>query len=246
MAKKLKRQYVTENFEALNEKTPFKYLEALKSLRTNVEFISASEGCKTIMMVSSLSGEGKTTLSINLAVALAQSGKKVLLCDCDLRRPKVQRYLRIKQSVQQGVSTVLNGSTDIQNAIGYIDELGIYVMLAGPTPPNPSELLASDKAKFMFEELKSRFDFIICDTPPVFIVADAVAFSKYIDGAVLIVRQNYASKNQILETINRLKVVDTKILGTVLNDYDSKADTYYKYDKYYKYSAYYTYERQDD
>lgn len=246
MSKKMKKKYITETFEALNEKTPFKYLEALKSLRTNLEFISASEGCKTIMMVSSLSGEGKTTLSINLAVALAQTGKKVLLCDCDLRRPKVQRYLRIKHAAQQGVSTVLNGSAELSSAIGYVEELGIYVMLSGPTPPNPSELLASEKSKFMFEELKTRFDFIICDTPPVFIVADAAALSQYVDGAILIVRQNYVSRNQILETVNRLNVVDTNIIGTVLNDYDSKIDTYYKYDKYYKYSAYYTYERKDD
>lgn len=246
MANKLKKRHSVETFEALNENTPFKYLEALKSLRTNLEFVSGTEGCKTIMLVSSLSGEGKTTLSINLAIALAQSGKKVLLMDCDLRRPKVQRYLRIKHASEQGVSTVLNGATDIQSAIGFIEEHGIYVMLSGPTPPNPSELLASEKAKFMFEELRSRFDYIICDTPPVYIVADSAALSKYMDGAILVVRQNYASRNQILETVNRLKVVDTNILGTVLNDYDSKADSYYKYDKYYKYHAYYAYEKKDD
>lgn len=233
MASKKKSKYSSETFELLGEKSPFAYKEAFKSLRTNLEFVSATENCKTIMMVSALSGEGKTTASINIAIALAQDGKKVLLCDCDLRRPKVQRYLRIKHSAHLGVSTVLNGTADIDSAIGYIEELGIYVMLSGTIPPNPSELLASDNSMRTFEELKTRFDFIICDTPPVAIVADTVAFSKYMDGAILVVRQNYASRAQISEAVNRLKTVDTNILGVVLNDYNSKIDTYYKYDKYY-------------
>ena len=191
------------------------------------------------MMVSSLSGEGKTTASINLAIALAQDGKKVLLCDCDLRRPKVQRYLRIKHTAQYGVSTVFNGSTGIDDAIGFIEELGIYVMLAGPTPPNPSELLSGDRAMLVLEDLKTRFDYIICDTPPVSIVADTVAFSKHMDGAILVVRQNFASRSQIVEAVDRLKTVETNLLGVILNDYDSKVDTNYKYDKYYSYHSYY-------
>lgn len=231
------KKHTSETFEVLTDKSPFVYAEAFKSLRTNLEFVSATENCKTIMMVSALSGEGKTTASINIAIALAQDGKKVLLCDCDLRRPKIQRYLRIKHSAQYGVSTVLNGSIDIDNAIGYIEELGIYVMLSGTTPPNPSELLASQNAGRMFEELKTRFDYIICDTPPVSIVADTVAFSKHMDGAILVIRQNYASRHQVIEAVNRLQTVETNILGTVLNDYNSKLDSYYKYDKYY--SSYY-------
>lgn len=234
-----KRKHISSNFELLSDRSPFAYAEAFKSFRTNLEFVSATENCKTIMMVSALSGEGKTTASINLAIALAQDGKKVLLADCDLRRPKVQRYLRIKHTSQYGVSTVLNGTTDIDNAIGYIEELGIYVMLSGTTPPNPSELLASDNSMKMFSELKTRFDYIICDTPPVSIVADTIAFSRYMDGAILVVRQNYASRSQIAESVNRLKTVDANILGVVLNDYDSKVDTYYKYDKYYSYNYYY-------
>lgn len=238
MAKKRKTSAL-DTFEVLSDKSPFSYLEAFKSFRTNVEFVSSTDNCKAIMMVSSISGEGKSTASINLAIALAQDGKKVLLCDCDLRRPKIQRYLRIKHTAQYGVSTVLNGSSEIDSAIGYIEELGIYVMLAGPTPPNPSELLASDNSMKMFSELKTKFDFIICDTPPVSIVADTVAFSKYMDGAVVVVRQNYASRNQIMDAISRLKAVDTNVLGVVLNDYDSKIDTNYKYDKYYSYYTYY-------
>ncbi len=245
MAKSKKSKYNASTFEVLSDKSPFSYAEAFKTFRTNVEFVSATDNCKTIMMVSALSGEGKTTASINLAIALAQDGKKVLLCDCDLRRPKVQRYLRIKHTSQYGVSTVLSGATPIDEAIGYIEDMGIYVMLSGPIPPNPSELLASDNSKTMFAELKTRFDYIICDTPPVAIVADTIAFSRYMDGAVMVVRQNYASRYQISESVNRLRTVDTNILGVVLNDYNSKEDTYYKYDKsYYTYNYYYATDKQ--
>lgn len=237
MNKKIK--HTVDTFEVLSDKTPFSYSEAFKSFRTNVEFVASIDNCKAIMMASSLSGEGKTTASINLAVALAQNGKKVVLCDCDLRRPKVQRYLRIKASSKNGVSTVLNGSCSIDNAIGYVEELNIYVMLSGPIPPNPGELLASDNSRAMIEELKTRFDYIICDTPPVSIVSDTLAFSKHTDGAVMVVRQNYAARNEITEAVSKLKNVDTNLLGVLLNDYDSKIDAGYKYDKYYNYKSYY-------
>ena len=234
-----KKRHSVDNFEVISDKTPFAYNEAFKTFRTNVEFATSVDNCKTIMLVSALSGEGKTTVSINLAVTLAKNGKKVLLCDCDMRRPKVQRYLRIKASSQSGVSTVLNGSCAIDNAIGYVEELGIYVMLSGPIPPNPSELLSSEKTNAVLEELKTKFDYIICDTPPVAIISDAIAFSKYIDGAVFVARQNYASKKEIADAINKLKAVDANLLGVVLNDYDSKIDASYKYDKYYSYKYYY-------
>ena len=238
---KKKKHRTSDGFEVLTANSPFAYSEAFKSLRTNLEFVSSTDNCKTIMMVSALSGEGKTTVSINLAIALAQDGKKVLLCDCDLRKPKVQRYLRIKHSSEYGVSTVLSGSSEIDSAIGFVEELGIYVMLSGPTPPNPSELLASESSKRMFEELKTRFDFIICDTPPVAIVADSVAFSKYMDGAIMIVRQNYSTRSQITESLEKLGNVGTNLLGVVLNNYDSKGDNNYKYEKYYNYRSYYAY-----
>lgn len=234
-----KNIHSTDTFEVLSDKTPFTYLEAFKTFRTNVEFVTSIGNHKAIMMASSLSGEGKTTASINLAIALAQNGKKVVLCDCDLRRPKVQRYLRIKAASQNGVSTVLGGKCSIDNAIGYVEEFNIYVMLSGPTPPNPGELLASENAKAMIEELKTKFDYVICDTPPVSVVSDTLAFCKHIDGAVMVVRQNYASRVEIQEAVEKLKNVEANILGMVLNDYDSKKDVNYKYDKYYSYKNYY-------
>lgn len=236
-----KKRKVAENFEVLSENSSFAYVEAFKTLRTNIEFIAATEKSKILMTLSTLAGEGKTTVSINLAIALAQSSKKVLLIDCDMRRPKVQRYLRIKSSAQYGLSTVLNGTSEYEQAIGFIDKLGIHAMLAGPTPPNPSELLAGSRCAEMFKHLSERFDYIICDTPPVSIVSDALVLSKYADGATLVVRQDYASVAQIKDAVEKLKTVDVKLLGTIINNYDEKTASGYKYsyDKYYRYGSYY-------
>ena len=240
MSLKSKKKKALETFEVLSASSSFAYAEAFKTLRTNIEFV-ASDKSKVIMTLSTLAGEGKTTVSINLAIALAQSSKKVLLIDCDMRRPKIQRYLRIKHSSQYGLSTVLNGTSEYEQAIGLLDDLGIYIMLAGPTPPNPSELLSSDKCKEMFKILSERFDYIICDTPPVSIVSDALVLSKNTDGAIFVVRQDYARTSQIKEVIEKLNTVDVKLLGSVLNNYEEKTASGYKYsyDKYYRYGSYY-------
>ncbi len=221
--------------DILTSKQPFVYTEAYKALRTNVEFLASANNYKKFVITSSLSGEGKTCLSINLAISLAQTGKKVVLLDCDLRKPKVHRYLRIKHSSKFGISTVLSGTTELDNAIGYLDDLKFYVMLAGPTPPNPSELLNSERARDMLQKLEERFDYIICDTAPAAIVTDAVALSQNCDGAILVIRQNYATIDQVKEVVTRYEAVNSKILGTVLNNYNSAEDSSSYYDQYYYY-----------
>lgn len=231
--------------EILTTKLPFIYTEAYKALRTNVEFVAASNNAKKILITSSLSGEGKTCLSINLALSLAQTGKKVIILDCDLRKPKVHRYLRIKHSAQYGVSTVLGGTTELDSAIGYLEDLNLYVMLAGPTPPNPSELLNSERAGAMLDKLAERFDFVICDTAPAAIVTDAVALAQNCDGAIFVIRQNYASVDQVREAITRLENVNTKIFGTVLNDYNARDDSSNYYGQYYYYYSNRHYENQN-
>ncbi len=238
MKKKNKKSVQRDGInKILNTKLPFTYTEAYKALRTNIEFVTNADNAKRIIVASSLSGEGKTCLSINLAISLAQTGKKVLLLDCDLRKPKVHRYLRIKHSSQYGVSTVLAGTAEIDNAIGYLDDLNLYVMLAGPTPPNPSELLNGTRCEEMFDKLSERFDYIICDTAPIAIVTDAVALSQYCDGVVFVIRQNYATSEQINEVITTLRNVNTKIFGAVLNGYNAKTDSQsnYGYQHYYNY-----------
>lgn len=245
--KKIKKVSTRDGIgEILTTKLPFIYTEAYKALRTNVEFLSATNNAKRIVVTSSLSGEGKTCLSINLALLLAQTGKKVIILDCDLRKPKVHRYLRIKHSSQYGVSTVLGGTAELDSAIGYLEDLNLYVMLAGPTPPNPSELLNSDRTKEMFDKLSEKFDYIICDSAPAAIVTDAVALSQSCDGAIFVIRQNYATIDQIKEAISRLEKVNTKIFGTVLNGYRASSDTSSYYGQYYYYYSNKHYADTDD
>lgn len=247
MKKKLKKSIAREGLNnILVGKQPFVYTEAYKALRTNVEFLSAANNAKKILVTSSLSGEGKTCLSINLAISLAQTGKKVIILDCDLRKPKVHRYLRIKHSSQYGVSTVLSGAAELDSAIGYLEEMNLYVMLAGPTPPNPSELLNSERSKTMFDKLSERFDYIICDTAPAAIVTDAVALSQHCDGAIFVIRQNYATIDQVREAISRFESVNAKILGTVLNDYNAADDSSSYYGQYYYYYSNKHYENIDN
>ncbi len=224
MKKKSNKTAREASGEILTAKLPFVYTEAYKALRTNVEFLVSSNDAKKIAVTSALSGEGKTCVSINLAISLAQTGKKVLLLDCDLRKPKIHRYLRIKHSSQFGVSTVLGGTAELDSAIGYLEDLGLYVMLAGPTPPNPSELLNSARCEDMFAKLTDKFDYIICDTAPVAIVTDAVALSKYCDGTIFVIRQNHSTIEQVQLAVSRLENVNTKIYGAVLNGYDTKFD----------------------
>lgn len=245
--KKINKKHRSENLgEILTVKQPFIYTEAYKALRTNIEFLSVSNSTKKILVASSLSGEGKTCLSINLAISLAQTGKKVIILDCDLRKPKIHKYLRIKHSNHFGVSNVLSGSCDIDKAIGYLEESNLYVMLAGPTPPNPSELLQSKAAEEMLDKLAERFDYIICDTAPIAIVTDAVALSAHCDGVLFVIRQNYATVEQVSGVIDKLRSVNAKILGTVLNSYDAANDSSSYYGQYYYYYSSKHYEYTDD
>lgn len=221
----------------LTTKLPFVYTEAYKAIRTNVEFSALSNNAKKILVTSALSGEGKSCFSINLAISLAQAGKKVIILDCDLRKPKIHKYLRIKHTEQYGVSTVIGGASELEQAIGYIENLNIYVMLAGLTPPNPSELLNCERAKEMFDRLAKEFDYVICDTPPAGIVTDAVALSQNCDGVIFVIRQNHATVDQVREAISRLEAVNAKIFGTVLNDYNDRLNSSnYSGHYYYYYS----------
>lgn len=238
MKKTVKKRTRREGLgEILNSRSPFIYSEAYKALRTNVEFLSSSNNAKKILITSTLAGEGKSCVSINLAISLAQTGKKVIILDCDLRKPKLHRYLRIKHASQYGVSTVLGGTAELDSSIGYLEDLNLYVMLAGPTPPNPTELLSNERCKAMFDRLAARFDYIICDTAPATMVTDAVQLSQNCDGVVFVIRQNYATFDQVRSAISRLETVNAKLLGTVLNMYKSEEDSknYYGY-----YSSYYS------
>lgn len=221
---------------------PFNYVEAFKELRTNLSFTTKAGVSKCIVITSSLSEEGKTNLSMNLASALAMDNKKVILVDCDLRKPALHHYLNIKHNVH-GVSNILIGEDTAEKCILSSKSMGFSILTAGSTPPNPSELLALPSMSELVEQLKEKYDFVLLDSPPASLVTDAAVLSKYSDGVLMVVRSNFASREVIKAAKAKLDTVHANILGTVLTRFNMKDSARYgkygRYGRYGKYSDYY-------
>lgn len=209
-------------FLLVSQNAPFAYQEAFKSLRTNLQFLSVENACRKIIVTSAVPGEQKTSLAVNLAVTMADAGSRVLLIDCDLRKPTVHRYLRIDNKAYKGLSKALSGR-QLKDAIVAFKGMSLHVIIADMVPPNPAEILGSARMGALIGALESHYDYIIFDTPPVSVVTDAAVLSRYADGVVLAVRQNYATIDQIQRAKKNLQAVNANILGAVLTDFDLKA-----------------------
>lgn len=217
-----------------NKNAPFSYIEAYKTIRTNLNFITQSNGYKTIMITSATPGEGKSNVTINLALALSKIGKNVLVIDCDMRKPGLSKYLNISLRTA-GLSNILSNQAEIEDVVFKVSDLGFYVIPAGAVPPNPSELLSSKNMKKMIRVLENDFDYILLDTPPVYVVSDATVLESIVDGAVLVVGHRQAGFNIVKSARDSLEKSKIKILGAVLNKYDAKQS--YKSDYSYEYYA---------
>lgn len=224
----------------------FAAAEAYKLLRTKLQFSFADENASHVIGVSSaLSGEGKSLSAINLAYTLSQLDKKVILIDCDMRRPTLADKLSIRK--KPGLSSLLTGQSGLDGLIQYCgiknDEKAFHVITAGQNPPNPIELLSSARMQRVIQELRRNYDYVIFDLPPVSEVSDAIAIAKQTDGILLVVRQNYCDRQILSDTIRQFEFVDAKILGVVYNAVEEGSGKgYYKkyYNKYNKkyYSKY--------
>lgn len=216
----------------LDKNTSFMITEAYKALRTNIIFTLSDKGkgCKKILLTSASPGEGKTTTCLNLSIAFAQTGSKVLIIGADLRKPRIYRHLQIER--KNGLSDVLCGLIPLEKAIKHCKDYGIDCITAGQLPPNPVELISSPKMGEVFDELSKMYDYIFIDTPPVTLVADATAMSKYVDGVIVVVRQNYTIHETLERARNSLDFADAKILGYILNDVDTLNNRYGSYRRY--------------
>lgn len=213
----------------------FAAAEAYKLLRTKLQFSFADEkSCRVIGISSSLTGEGKSLSSINLAYTLSQLDKRVLLIDCDMRRPSISAKLPVVKS--PGLSNYLSGQSRLEDLLqlcGIVNEEDAFaVIAAGRNPPNPVELLSSAKMSRMLDRLKETYDYIILDLPPVGEVSDALAVAKYTDGILLVVRQNYCNRIALNSTVRQFEFVGSRILGVVYNCASESGGAYSK--KYYK------------
>ena len=204
--------------------------EAYKLLRTKLQFSFVDgDGCRIIGVSSSLAGEGKSLTSINLACALSQLDKRVLLIDCDMRRPSLSAKLPIQKI--PGLSNYLTHQLSTQEVIqNYTDgDCSFDVISSGRNPPNPIELLSSKRMLNVLEQLRNNYDYILLDLPPVGEVSDAMVASKVTDGVLLVVRQNYCDRISLAEALDQFQFVDARILGIVMNCTGEERGQYSKY-----------------
>jgi polysaccharide biosynthesis transport protein len=191
------------------------YAEAIRRLRTNLMFVDVTTGRHSFIVTSAMPGEGKTTTTVNLAMAMATTGSKVLLIDGDLRNPSVAKTLGIEGAA--GLTTVLLGQATETDVIQRWRDTSLHVLAAGAIPPNPSELLGSEPMLELFDKLAHEFDFILVDSPPVVPVVDAVLLDRMTGGTLMVVASQKTKKRDLQSAIKQLDTVGAKLVGFTMN-----------------------------
>lgn len=203
--------------------------EQFRALRTNIQFAQLDSELKSLLVTSSIPAEGKSTVSSNLAYVVAQTEKRVLLVDADLRKPTVHRTFKLNN--EQGLTTLLtNNDFKFNQVVQHSKELDLYFLPSGPIPPNPSEMLGSGKMNALMRELGQYFDLVIYDAPPLTAVADSQIIATKVDSVLLVTRYGYTRKEEVKQAKKSLDNVNAKLLGFVMNGQPvSDASGYYAY-----------------
>jgi capsular exopolysaccharide synthesis family protein len=204
--------------------------EAFRTLRTNIQFSSLDKELKSIVVTSSGSGEGKSTVMSNLAITMAESGKRVILIDCDLRKPSIHKKMGVTNSV--GLTNILVQDLKKEECMVTTTVNNLFIITSGPIPPNPAELLGSKKMRDFIEELKGEYDLVLIDAPPVLAVTDAQILSTIVDGVIFVASYGEAQKNAVVDAKQLIDKVGGKVLGIVFNKVPEAVSGYYG--KYYK------------
>ena len=226
----------TKLITVVHPKSPIS--EQFRTIRTNINFMAIDKPIKTLALTSAYISEGKSTVTDNLAVVWAQTGQRVLLIDADLRRPTLN--VTFNQSNQQGLTTILTSRTDSIDLRQIIHPSGIDnldILTAGPIPPNPAELLNSQRMRTLVNSTKDIYDTVIIDVPPMLEVTDAQIISRYVDAVVLVVKQNQTQKLGVKRSVELLKLAHANLLGFVMNDINADGDTGYGYGYGYGYGS---------
>ena len=222
--------------------------ESIRQLRTNLRFVNVDTPPRSFIVTSAVPGEGKSTVSLSLARAMADAGSPVILIDADLRRPTVAKKLKLDAKV--GLTQVLAGQVEIANAVHQLGDSNLFVLPAGRIPPNPSELLGSDKMRQLIKELSEEF-IVVVDVPPLLPVTDASLLSNSVDGVILVGSIGRSHREQMTEASSILKKVNANLFGMVLNRAPRKGlgNSYYGFgyaSSYVGYSTYYGYGKDGD
>lgn len=200
--------------------------EAYRTLRTNIQYSSFDKKIKTIVVTSAEAAEGKSTVSGNLALACSQNENKVIIIDCDLRKPSIHKKFKVSNLL--GLSEVLIGKAQLDDAIQSRNE-NLDVLTSGKVPPNPSEMLSSSAMTKLIEKLKEKYDVVILDSAPLGAVTDAQILSTKVDGTILVMRAQRTKREVVLEAKNSLEKVGANILGCVLHAVENTKGKYYYY-----------------
>ena len=201
--------------------------EAYRTIRTNIQFSGIDKNLNSIVITSSIAEEGKTTTAINLAYSISQTDKRVILIDCDLRKPKIHTIFNLSNLA--GLTTVLAENFAYKVFIQSISKGKLDVLTSGPIPPNPSELLGSERMKLLLDKIKEDYDMIILDSPPVGIVTDAAVLSTIADGTIIVCESGATEINVIKAAKASLDKVNANIIGVIINKAPVKKGEYYSY-----------------
>lgn len=216
-----KRPIITE----VNPKSPIS--EAYRSLRTSIDFSAIDEKVQVIMLTSAGPGEGKSTTATNLAVTYAQSDRKVLVIDADLRKPTMHHTFFKTNRV--GLTNILTGMNSPSEVIHNTHIPNLDLLTSGPIPPNPSEILSSKRMEKLLIDLKQTYDMIVIDTPPALAVTDAQVIASRCDGVIMVIHSGKVKRDAALKVKANLEYVKARILGVVLNNVDRKSGEGYYY-----------------
>jgi capsular exopolysaccharide synthesis family protein len=226
-----------ENPELITQYSPKSTAsESYRGIRTSLLFSSADRPPKVILVTSAGPSEGKTLTSTNLAITMAQAGSRVVIVDCDMRKPKVHKMFGIGRD--KGMSSVLVSNeleSILQDVIIHSDIPNLDVIPCGPIPPNPSEIIGSQKMSRIMEKLQEQYDRIIVDSPPITAVTDSAVLAKFVDGVMLVVHAGVTPRQVVKTGLEQVQGVDANVLGAVLNDVDTGKESYYYYQYYYYY-----------
>ncbi len=209
--------------------------EAYRILRTNIEFSSTDRKIKVILVTSSGPAEGKTTTAANMAIAMAEANRRVLLIDCDLRKPAIHRMFGLVNV--KGLTNILVEGLEYDDITNVTEVENLEIITSGPKPPNPAELLGSQRMKEFLDKVREDYDMVIIDAPPILPVTDAAVLSQYVDGVVLVAGYGLTTFDAAVQAKASLQKVNARILGVVLNGVPAgKQGGYYYY--YYYYDEY--------
>ncbi len=213
-------------------KSDYFYEEAIKTLRTNIQFSGID--IKTIVVTSCYPNEGKSDVTFQLALEIGKMGKKVLVVDADIRKSAYVSRYQIKERIS-GLSQYLSGQRREADIIYRTNFEGVDMIFAGPTAPNPSELLEQESFSQLLGSLREKYDYVLIDTPPIGSLIDAAIAAKQCDGAILVIESGTVSRRTALKAKEQLEMSGCRLLGAVLNKVDVRKDKYYsKYSYYYK------------